>query len=260
MKVPILRRPLLRIALPLFFAALATALDAADTRKKLVMLIAEPEYQTAKTLPIFAAQFLEKEFRVVVVSGLPGDQATAFDHIEQIENADVLLVSVRRRPPPVAQLAVIRAYVAAGKPVVGIRTASHAFALGANQKLLPGTAEWREWDPDVLGGHYANHHANDRHPIITAAPGNSPLLQKVNLPFTSNGSLYRTSPLATTATPLAIGTIEGQPPEPTAWTFMRKDGGRSFYTSLGHPTDFEQPAFQQLLLNGIRWAAGLSSR
>jgi type 1 glutamine amidotransferase len=262
-------KALLRIGALLFtFAFLAALTDFAadspsatkpDSRRKLVMLIVEPEYETAKTLPKFAAQFLEKEFRVVVVSGIAGDNETSFDRIEEIADADVLLVSVRRRPPPVAQLAVIRACVQAGKPVVGIRTASHAFALAANQKLLPGTAEWREWDGGVLGGHYANHHANDQHPTLTAAPAaeRSPLLAGVNLPFVSNGSLYKTSPLAAGATTLVSGKIPSQPEEPTAWTFVRKEGGRTFYTSLGHPSDCDQPAFQHLLLNGIRWAAGL---
>ncbi len=28
---------------------------------------------------------------------------------------------------------------------------------------------------------------------------------------------------------------------------------REFYTSLGHPEDFENPAFRKLLLNGLLW-------
>src|SRR5215213_10060559 len=107
--------------------ALAASLHAADKRKKVVMLIAEAEYETAKTLPEFAAKFLEKDFRVVMVSGTPGATDTSFDRIDEVASADVLLVSVRRHTPPKAQLEVIRRHVAAGKPVVGIRTASHAF-------------------------------------------------------------------------------------------------------------------------------------
>jgi type 1 glutamine amidotransferase len=56
---------------------------------------------------------------------------------------------------------------------------------------------------------------------------------------------------------LALGRIEGQPEEPVAWTFVRKDGGRTFYTSLGSVDDFQQPAFEKLLANGIYWAARL---
>jgi rhodanese-related sulfurtransferase len=38
-----------------------------------------------------------------------------------------------------------------------------------------------------------------------------------------------------------------------AWTHRYK-GGRVFYTSLGHPKDFANPAFRQLLVNAIFWA------
>ncbi len=34
-----------------------------------------------------------------------------------------------------------------------------------------------------------------------------------------------------------------RPEQPVAWTFFRSDGGRSFYTSLGHKDDFAQPQF-----------------
>ena len=44
-------------------------------------------------------------------------------------------------------------------------------------------------------------------------------------------------------------------PSPTG--FLHIGGGRTFFTPLGHPEDFAQPAFQRLLLNGIRWAAGV---
>jgi type 1 glutamine amidotransferase len=53
------------------------------------------------------------------------------------------------------------------------------------------------------------------------------------------------------------GTVEGHEAEPIAWTNIRTDGGRTFYTSLGHIDDFKQPAFRRLLSNAVYWAAGL---
>jgi type 1 glutamine amidotransferase len=219
------------------------------------MLIAEPEYDTIKTLPEFASHFLEKDFRVVVVSGSTAPGENTFDRIDEVADADVLLVSVRRRTPPKAQLAVIQRYVAAGKPVVGIRTASHAFALGKGQKLSPGGADWPKWDEQVIGGNYANHHPKGPPVAIAAADAKSPLLRDVTVPFTSESSLYRNTPLRAGAHALLTGTIPNQPTEPLAWTFTRADGGRTFYTSLGSPTDFQNSSFTQLLKNGIVWAA-----
>jgi type 1 glutamine amidotransferase len=57
---------------------------------------------------------------------------------------------------------------------------------------------------------------------------------------------------------LMMGRAEdGTPHEPVTWTNTHTGGGRVFYTSLGHPDDFGIPAFQQLLRNGVYWAAGL---
>jgi type 1 glutamine amidotransferase len=44
---------------------------------------------------------------------------------------------------------------------------------------------------------------------------------------------------------------------PIAW-YRRFDGGRSWYTALGHTTEsYAEPRFRAHLLGGIRWAAGL---
>ncbi len=228
--------------------------SAADARKKLVMLIAEPEYDTAKTLPEFAAQFLEKDFRVVFATGSTEKDQNSFEHIKDVADADVILISVRRRTPPKAEMDLIRAHIAAGKPVVGIRTAGHAFVLRSGQ-APEGLVDWPTWDADVFGGHYTGHHAHGPIATLKADVPDSPILKGVKMPFTSDAWFYKTSPLNPTAKVIITGAIPGQPPEPAAWTFIRKDGGRTFYTSLGNPADFKNPSFQQLLRNGLLWAA-----
>jgi type 1 glutamine amidotransferase len=229
---------------------------AADQRKTLVMLVAEHEYETAKTLPEFAAKHLAKDFRVVTITGSLAPGVTAFDSVNEIAEADVLLVSVRRRPPPKAQLDVIRRHVAAGKAVVGIRTASHAFSPVRNQKAGEGNAEWPEFDAEVIGGSYTNHHGAGPSIRVTLAEGadkNHPVLKGVKLPFESEYSLYRNTPLRPGATALLMGAIPDKAPEPIAWVFTRADGGRTFYTSLGGPKDFKNPSFIALLRNGLLW-------
>jgi len=68
-----------------------------------------------------------------------------------------------------------------------------------------------------------------------------------------------TSPLAPETTVLLTGSVKDHPAEPVAWTFLRQDGGRSFYTSMGHVKDFGNADFVRMLLNGICWAVGMSS-
>src|SRR5262245_28087480 len=58
--------------------------------------------------------------------------------------------------------------------------------------------------------------------------------------------------LAKTATPLLTATWPGAN-ETDAWTNTYK-GGRIFYTTLGHPGDFDTPQFRKLLVNAVFWA------
>ena len=253
----ILRR---HLCIAAFLLSAVAGLSAADNRKKLVMIIAEPEYETGRTLPIFAAAQLAKDFRVVTVTGPTTAGENSLAPIGEIADADVILVSVRRRTPPQAQLDAIRRHVAAGKPVVGIRTASHAFVLAKNQPPPAGHADWAAWDGEVIGGNYSNHHKAGPTANVTLAAGAAaehPILRGVKLPFASASSLYRNTPLKPGTTALLTGTIPDQPAEPLAWTFKRADGGRTFYTSLGGPSDFENPAFTRMLHNALLWAAGV---
>jgi type 1 glutamine amidotransferase/nicotinamidase-related amidase len=230
-----------------------------DKRPHLVIVTAEDEYKTEETLPEFAKKQLGKDFRVSFVfadskvrNHLPG--------LEVLNDADVALISVRRRVLPKEQLQTVRNFVASGKPLVGIRTASHAFSLFPGQKLAEGLADWPDFDKEVLGATYTGHHGVTRKTTVAVAPGadKDPILAGVKGPFATASTLYRSRPLAAGTTPLLIGQAEGvKQTEPVAWTWKRQDGGRTFYTSLGHPDDFKQESFVALLRNGIHWAAGL---
>ena len=66
-------------------------------------------------------------------------------------------------------------------------------------------------------------------------------------------SLYRGRNLAPTVMPLMNAHMPGRDEiEPVAWVNTNQNR-RVFYTSLGGPEDFQQPAFRRLLLNGVLW-------
>ncbi len=225
-----------------------------DQRPTLTMLIGEDEYETEKTLPKFAAAHLGN-YRVQYVFA-DDKNVNTMPGMAQVKDSDALLVSMRRRPLPADQLNLVKQFAAAGKPIIGIRTASHAFSL-RNKSPEGGLSDWPEFDKDVLGGSYTNHYANDLHPEVVAVSGsdNHPLAKIFDgIKFTSGGSLYKVSPIGPGTRPLLMGTIKGQPSEPLAWTNVRSNGGRTFYTSLGHKGDFDQDAFRLVLANGIHWA------
>ena len=231
----------------------------ADRRPKVVFVIGENEYRTWETLPEFARAELEwRGIDCRFVHASPKDGEMDFAGYEVIPQADLLFVSVRRRTPAKEMLAMIRRHVADGKPVVGIRTASHAFAATPPDGRY---AAWPEFDAEVLGGNYRGHYGNkppkdpptlvrtipaaSDHPVLVGVPG-------ATLSVTSH--LYRNRGASKHILPLMEGQVKGQTTiEPVAWVNTNQER-RVFYTSLGDPHDFQLPAFRRLLLNGTLWA------
>ena len=239
---------------------LATGVAAAEPAAlKVAMLVGEDEYETWETLPAFAEAHLDpRGVRTTILHADP-QNPNHFPGIERIAEADVLLISVRRRPLPKAELDAVRNYLKAGKPIVGIRTTSHAFAARANTKVADGLDQWPAFDEEVLGGKYDGHYDNksgtdvtfashaQKHPILTGIRQAS---------FHSGGTLYKCTAKSTATLLNGVTTNQGKPvTHPVAWT-NQYGKSRVFYTSLGHKDDFRQPAFTRMLVNSLYWAAG----
>ena len=232
-----------------------------DVRKRVTIVLAEKLYKTDTTLPIFTDGTLR------ALDGLDVDIVRAKSHsgegrhvvtglAKSLAKSDLLVLSMRRRALPEKDLAAIKKHLADGKPIVALRTSSHAF--DTRGKHAKGHAEWKEFDAKVLGGNYTGHYKDGPVTAVSAAKGaeGHPIVRSLKLPFDGIGSLYKAAPLAKTATPLLYGTIPGgHDPEPVAW-LHQYGKARVFYTSLGHAKDFENEQFVSLLRNGILWALG----
>jgi nicotinamidase-related amidase len=239
---------------------------AHDLRPRWVVMISEDEYRTEKTLAEWCRIHLARDCKVQVVFEHP-NQPGHFPGIDALDEADGLLLSVRRRPLASETMQRVRAFVERGGSVLGIRTSSHAFSLRENAPS-PGLDQWPEFDAQVFGGNYHGHHPdgptsrikwsgtgtflNSLLPSTDSTPPDTPI-------FESRGSLYRVTPLQPATQVLWQGTISDQPSQPVAWTFVRADSGKSFYTSLGHESDFEQPPFRAMLLGASQWLTDTTS-
>ncbi len=228
---------------------------ASDKRPHVVAVILEKEYRTNETVPTFALKSLGKTCKVSYVFGDEGNW-NSFPGIEVLNEADVMLLSVRRQVMPPQQMAIIRKFIEGGKPVVGIRTASHAFSLRGAQPP-EGLVAWETFDADVFGGNYSNHYGAGPNVTVKVAEdaAQHPILSGVDVAkLQGTGSLYVVSPLAKSTKPLLIGTFDNKPSEPIAWTNQTKFGGKAFYTSFGHIGEFEQEPFNKMLSNAVQWA------
>jgi len=231
-----------------FLFVVLQAVGAAESarRQTIVLISGEYEYDSARTLPAFK-QFLATNhgFNCIYLERTKGEDIPGLDALEK---ADLAIIFVRRMTLPEEQLGKIKKFIDSGKPLIGLRTASHAFE------------NWKEWDHDVLGGNYHNHHANELVATIKTVPAAAqhPILKGVEKEFVAAGSLYRNAPLPAGSTVLLMGSVTNFPAEPVAWTHSYK-GARIFYTSLGHPKDFENPSFRRMLVNAIYWTLDRSA-
>ena len=230
-----------------------------DRRPHLVIVMAEEGYDTRRTLPEFAWQHLGRAFRVSLVHAALNSRAE-IPGLDALDSADIALFSVRRRVLPAADMDRVRRFVKSGKPVIGLRTSSHAFD-PPGAKPVAGLTDWPQFGPQVFGAEYLGHHPQQRTQSarVRTAESDHPILNQIPATdFGLSATLYRTGPLRKDSSLLWNAVDENGFRQPVAWTYRRADGGRSFYTSLGHPADFQQPAFRQLLSNALHWCAELS--
>jgi len=232
--------------------------------KHLAFVIGEPEYDSHKSMPP-VAEMLSKDYgyRVTqcvtsVIPDAPDFPLSEFSNLEALADANLMVIFTRFRVLADRQMAMLKEYLDSGRPVVGLRTASHSFR-------FPPESEWRPWNNgfgrDVLGTPWISHHGHSSSTdvsIMERARGHA-ILQGVEERFHVRSWLYRVLPLPDTCNQLLWGVPidpEGEPQQnPVAWA-KTHNGGRVFFTTMGHPEDFEVTSFRNMLINGIRWAAG----
>jgi type 1 glutamine amidotransferase len=232
-------------------AMLLTAQPAAADDKPLsaqsaaplqVCLISGPHYSADASLGEFQ-KYLEEHYQVKcsrvitqeypLAKELPGIEAA-------LSSADVLVVFTRRVEVPAEQLELLKKYCAAGRPVLGIRTASHAFQ------------NWSGFSKEVLGAKFGPHYNNAPMQVeLVEKTKDHPILAGVK-PFSTTLGLYKYQDHAADLQMLLMGTTKEHAPEPVAWA-REVNGGRVFYTSLGGTKDFQDENYRQLLVNALFW-------
>jgi type 1 glutamine amidotransferase len=202
---------------------------------------ASGEYKSDDSLKEFQ-KMLEVDLGMKCSRAFGKDGGKGLPGLDALDTADVLILFTRRVTLSDEELKQVKAFCAAGKGVIGIRTASH------------GIQNWKELDAEVFGGNYKGHYGNAPAQITVDDKGkNHPVLAGVN-PFSTTGKLYKNPSLGPDVTLLLTAATEKNK-EPVAWVRERNPGGRAFYTSLGVPEDFKDENFRRLLVNAIHWTA-----
>ncbi|OAI50719.1 hypothetical protein AYO44_05470 [Planctomycetaceae bacterium SCGC AG-212-F19] len=213
---------------------------AADAPLKVHMIGVGGGYKPEVSLREFK-KVLEDRYRVECTASL-GNNTKKLDNLDPLKSADVMVVFTHRLNLPDEQMALIRDHWEKGKPVVAMRTASHGFQQADNEVF----------DKKVLGGDYKGYGSAPFKTIAAKDQAQHPVVKGVE-PIASK-SYYNNGKLADDAVVIQVIESDKKTPQPVSWVHTYK-GGRTFYTTMGVPEDFQDENFRRLLANAIFWTA-----
>jgi type 1 glutamine amidotransferase len=262
--------------------------------KNIVLISGDEEYRSEESLPQLAKILSTYHgFRCTVLFAINPKNGTIdpnqLDNIpglEALDSADLMVILTRFRDLPDDQMKHIVDYVESGKPIVGIRTATHAFQL----KTSTTYARYSWNSPDggfgrmVLGETWINHHGHHGKQstmgVLNPKEIHSPILRGIR-----DGELWSKTDVYEAKLPLPGGSktlvfgevLSGMDPKdppvagalndpmmPIAWTktYTGTAGknARVFATTLGTSEDLLTEANRRLLVNACYWALGLEQQ
>ncbi len=254
--------------------------------KHIVFLAGDHEYRSEETLPALA-RILAKHygFKCTVLFNVdpntgeivPGN--SNMPGMEALDTADLAVVFLRFQNFPKEQMKHLDDYLNRGGPVVGLRTATHAFRMKATDPFAKYSFDSKAagyelgFGHQVLGqtwvGHYGTNHKQSTRITIIEEKKNHPILRGVKDVWVQAGG-YVGKPtdgeVLTMAQPLNgmkpdSPADEKKPPMPSEWTRSYKSAsgksGRVFTSLYGTPEDFLNDGYRRMLVNGCLWAIGL---
>lgn len=241
---PFTRRQFLRTASAVTAGGLLTPVAAADGPKPLRILFFGGDLPAVE-------KALAAEYAIMALKGgqkkdAAGSKEDSVAGLEQLAEADLWVGSAHKRTYPSAgQLDHFKKYLAAGKPFVGYRAASHVFE------------NWLRADQAVFGATYGGHHLLDKDPVlvIETAKGQAdhPILKGLEPPPPRSGS-YKYTDLAPDVTVLLYSGLKGDM-MPHTWVRENKETkGRVFYTRYDAKDLEANEVCRTIFLRGIVWA------
>jgi type 1 glutamine amidotransferase len=262
--------------------------------KHIVLVSGDEEYRSEEALPqlgkilsvhhgfrctvLFAVDPKTGEINPNVSDNIPG--------LEALDDADLMIIATRFRNLPDDQMQHIVNYVQSGRPIMGMRTATHAFNIPGDRKFARYSFNSSEWDGgfgrQVLGETWINHHGNHKHEstrgIIAKGMEENPIVRGCEDIWGPTDVYGVRLPLPADSQPLVLGEVlTGMSPEdgpvegakndpmmPVAWikTYKTAEGvtGRVFTTTMGAATDLKSEGLRRLLVNAAYWCLGLEDQ
>jgi len=263
--------------------------------KHIVFLSGDEEYRSEEALPMLAKILAVRHgFKCTVLFPInPGAGVidpvtqTNIPGMEALDSADLCVMALRFRELPDSQMKHFVDYLKAGKPIVALRTSTHAFAYGSNKQSLYAVYDWqnKQWPggfgQQVLGETWVSHHGDhgkeSTRGLINEEFKEHPILRGVK-DIWGPTDVYTVTHLGKDAHVLVWGQVlsgmkpndlpvegpKNQPLMPLVWekNYVGENGKSSkiMATTMGAAVDLENEGFRRLVINSCYWACGLENK
>ena len=260
------------------------AVEGGRNGKHVVIITGDEEYRSEESGPMLGKILSETHgFNVRVCFAIdpehgyidPNNQKN-IPGLEALADADLMIISTRFRQLPDDQYAHLAAYLNAGKPVIGFRTATHAFTGGG----ATGDFKWNQFGLKILGEKWAGHHGGHKREgargVVVEENKDHPILNGATDVFATS-DVYGTRNLdQQAATVLLRGAVtetlepdskpiqgpKNDPMQALAWIreYSAPDGttkGQAFCTTAGASDDFRSEGLRRLVINAALHLTGL---
>jgi hypothetical protein len=264
--------------------------------KHLVLISGDDEYRSEEGLPMLG-ELLAQHYGFTCTVLFPIEPETGhivpsyqnnIPGLEHLEKADLMILLTRFRELPDEQTQYFHNYLMAGKPIIGMRTATHAFHYEKNKNSPFAKYHWMGKEPGWEGGfgqkilgetwvaHHGEHGTEGARALIDgiAQQQDHPILRGVKDIWAAS-DVYTVKNLPKEAEVLIYGVpTSGMTPDspinweksimPMAWTkdYQIEGGkkGKVFTTTMGASVDLISDDLRRLIVNAAFWALDMPDK
>ncbi len=257
--------------------------------RHIVLIAGDEEYRSEEALPQLAKILAVRHgFRCTVLFSTAADGSIdpgARDHIpgiDAVDHADLLVLFTRFRQLPDEDMAHLVNFVNSKRPVIGLRTATHAFAYDAGSKSPYASWSWDSTDAAYPGGfgkqvlgetwvaHYGHHGEESTRGVIPDGVAAHAILRGVSDVWGPT-DVYTVGPLPPDATVLLEGEVlsgmssssppvtdgRNEPRMPVTWireiALPGSGAQRVLCSTMGASVDLQSEDLRRLLVNACYW-------
>ncbi len=267
--------------------------------KKIVLISGDEEYRSEEALPQLGKILaVHHGFTCTVLFALDEDGTINPNNghnipgLENLKDADLMIIATRFRDLPDDQMKYIDDYLKSGKPVIGMRTATHGFNIKGDKTYAHygngyngPKKEWKDgFGRLVLGEKWISHHGGHKSQstggIIAEGAKDHPITRGIkDRDVWGDTDVYGVRlPLPEGSQPIILGAVlagmkptdapvEGKkndPMMPVAWTksYQLPGGkeGHSFTTTMGSASDLVSEGTRRMLVNAVYWCLGMANQ